>query len=120
MYKPFLAIPEINQVQPDNNNYTTSGILYNGYFLEIDPSIYPRTQNNLNIIYTALYRITSFLNTLEPLYVPQGKRVLRITGFTDYQNFKIESVNNIYLQNGYVHLPIIYVEKCGKPSIITK
>lgn len=120
MYKPFLAIPEKYQVDP-TTIYNANGILYNGYFLEIDPSIFPRTQEKLNIIYTALYRISSFLNTLEPLYVPQGKKVLRVTGFTDYQNFKIENVNDIYLQNkAYALLPIIYTEKNGKPSIITK
>ena len=117
MYKPFLAMPDNYQVHP--TNYGSNGILYNGYFLEIDPSIFPKTEENLNIIYTALYRISSFLNTLEPLYVPQGK-VLRITGFTDYRNFKIENINNIYLQSNYTLVPIIYTEKNGKPSIITK
>lgn len=112
--KPFI-IPGTVDLIYDNNGYP-SGIHLNEFNLMIDLSIFPRDQDNMERIILALYRYTSMLNTL-PLEYPKGK-VLKITGFTSFINFKIEPKLPIYM-NGYP-FQTMYIEDYGCPSIITK
>lgn len=116
--KPFLALSE---VQPDqilmveNNNRQCYEIYYNGYTLLVDQTVFPvGNPGMINVFYLALYRITLFLNTL-PV---QGMNVLKLTGFTDFCNFKIEPLSPLYV-NGRQFL-FIYKEKNSIPSFITK
>lgn len=120
--KPFLALSETTEYYPKQLDQSIpenrSGIYYNGWFLQIDPSIYP--YNNLvllNVFYTAMYRITSFLNTVSLSYHDQV-RILRVTGYSNPANFKIEPITKLYM-GGYQY-QFVYKEKDSRPSIITK
>ena len=117
--KPFLALSENNNYVPESirsipgNN---SGIYYNGFFLQIDPLIFPKDQS-IDIFYIAIYRISCFLNTL-PLVSNDPIKILRVTGFTNLYNFKIEPVSSLYMNS--IRYNFIYKEKDSRPSIITK
>lgn len=117
--KPFLALSEVQQNQlllVQNQNRNCYELYYNGSSLLIDQMIFPSNSTMINVFYLAMYRITGFLNTL-PISV-QGKLVLKVTGFTDYCNFKIEPVTPLYI-NGKQFI-FIYKEKNSLPSFITK
>lgn len=108
MNSPFMCMSTIN--------YNKNTISHNGFTLEIDPSIYPNDQAQLEHVYQAMFRYTCFLNSL-PLSYPQG-RYLKITGFNNYVNFKIEPVCPIYMDGQL--FSTIYVEHGGRPQIISK
>ncbi len=118
--KPFLALSEVQQNQlqlVQNNNRSCYQIYYNGYTLLVDETVFPiDNPAMINVFYLAMYRITMFLNTL-PIY--QGNaNVLKLTGFTDFCNFKIEPLSPLYI-NGRQYI-FIYKEKNSLPSFITK
>ena len=118
--KPFLALSEVQKNQINliqNNNRNCYEIFYNGYSLLIDETIFPNDNPAMiNVFYLAMYRITSLLNTL-PIYQNMAK-VLKVSGFTDFCNFKIEPVSDLYI-NGRPFI-FIYKEKNCLPSFITK
>lgn len=114
--KPFYGTMQHPSSLIEKPEEETPGIFYNGFYLVIDPLIFPKDSLDFSKINVAMFRYTSFLNTL-PLSYPQGKK-LRITGFSDFSTFKIEPIVDIFM-NG---LPFysIYSETNGKPNIITK
>lgn len=114
--KPFYGEMQHGMVDLNDSSKLKNGIFYNGYRLIIDPIIYPTTPFSMEKIYAAMFRFTSFLNTLQ-LNAPNG-RVIKITGFNDYNTFRMEIHSPMYYNN----LPFncIYKEENGKPSIITK
>lgn len=117
--KPFLALSTIqsNQINlVENNNRSYYEIYYNGSTLLVDQTIFPDNPAMVNVFYLAMYRITLFLNTL-PLY-QNTLKVLKVTGFTDFCNFKIEPASPLYV-NGREFI-FIYKEKNSLPSFITK
>lgn len=118
--KPFLALSTIqsNQINlVENDNRSCYEIYYNGFALLVDQTIFPVDNPAMvNVFYLAMYRITLFLNTL-PLY-QNTLKVLKVTGFTDFCNFKIEPAAPLYV-NGREFI-FIYKEKNSLPSFITK
>lgn len=118
--KPFLALSttQSNQINlVENNNRSCYEIYYNGFTLLVDQTIFPVDNPAMvNVFYLAMYRITLFLNTL-PLH-QNTLKVLKVTGFTDFCNFKIEPVSPLYI-NGREFM-FIYKEKNSLPSFITK
>lgn len=111
--KPFYGIMEHNTMI--DTNKLANGIFYNGYRLIIDQSILPKTKYEIDKIYAAMFRYTSFLNTL-PLNFPDGK-VLKVTGFNNYDTFRIECISSCLLND--IPFSSLYKEDNGKPSIIT-
>lgn len=113
--------PFFQPLRQENLLYNTfgypCGIQFNEFNLMIDSSIFPRDSSDMEKLYLAMFRYTSFLNTL-PLEFIDGNKVLKITGFNNYNTFKIEPVSSIYLNGTQFYS--IYTENSGKPSIITK
>lgn len=114
--KPFYGEMQHGMVDFNDSSKLKNGIFYNGYRLIIDPVIYPTTPFSMEKIYSAMFRFTSFLNTLS-LDAPNG-RVIKITGFNDYNTFRMEVHSPMYYNK--VPFSCIYKEENGKPSIITK
>ena len=118
--KPFLALSTIqsNQINlVENDNRSCYEIYYNGFVLLVDQTIFPVDNPAMvNVFYLAMYRITLFLNTL-PLY-QNTLKVLKVTGFTDFCNFKIEPASPLYVNRR--EFIFIYKEKNSLPSFITK
>lgn len=117
LIKPFYQINGKPDVLYDQYSGYPSGIVYNGITLEIDGSIFPNSEYERDRLCLSLFRFTSFINTLPIRY--DRSKVFKISGFTDYNNFKIEPCSQFYTTNGNP-INIIYLEINGYPSIITK
>ena len=106
--KPFLALSttQSNQINlVENNNRSCYEIYYNGFALLVDQTIFPVDNPAMvNVFYLAMYRITLFLNTL-PLY-QNTLKVLKVTGFTDFCNFKIEPASPLHYNKPHYFLLI--------------
>ena len=111
--KPFLALSTIqsNQINfVENNNRSCYEIYYNGFTLLVDQTIFPVDNPAMvNVFYLAMYRITLFLNTL-PLY-QNTLKVLKVTGFTDFCNFKIEPASPLYVKRKTRYLVLLQNNK---------
>lgn len=86
--------PYVDKSIPENK----SGFFYNGYFLQVNPKIYPQTKEDFRVLYEAMFQFTSFLNSNQ-VFFPEG-RLLRITGYTDIRNFEIKVVVDMYTLEG--------------------
>lgn len=113
--KPFYGTMEHTGITLNTTN--TDGMYYNGWYLEIDSSIYPTNSAFMHKLNIAMFRLTSFLNTLS--VTSSGMKLLKVTGYNSYNTFKIEPVYPMSWSNGKPFY-IIYKEDDGCPSIITK
>lgn len=111
--KPFYIMekvpPYVDKKIPENK----CGFFFNGYFLQVNPKIYPKDKKEFNVLYEAMFMFTSFLNSNQ-VFFPEG-RLLRITGYTDIRNFEISVVADMYTLEG--KRGAIYKLKDNLPSM---